>query len=96
MRPPAFCQHRSKKTAIYGWALIKGTTSGTTQKNLLATNELLDMLPGIASGRLNVHASKLGDALDILQYGLSVGKSIDQIQQELEEARLLESKTCKE
>ena len=62
----------------------------------LPDNELLDMLPGVASGRLNVRTSKLGDALDILQYGLSVGKSFDEIQQELKETGLFESTACKE
>ena len=77
-------------------AIIQGTSSGLTQKNLLRANELLDMIPGVASGRLNVPPSKLEKALSIIEYGLSIGKSVDQIQQELEEGGLLESTVCEQ
>jgi RHS repeat-associated protein len=75
-------------------AIIQGTTSGLTQKTLLGANELLDMLPGVASGRLKVDPSKLREVLSIIKYGLSIGKSIDKIQQELEESGFLESTDC--
>jgi RHS repeat-associated protein len=75
-------------------AVIKGTTSGLTQKNLLAANELLDMIPGIVSGKLNVDPTKLEEVLNFIEYGLSIGKSVDQIQKELEEAGVLKSNDC--
>jgi len=58
-------------------AIIQGTTSGQKQKNLLAGNEILDMIPGIASGRVRVDPSKLEGVLNLIEYGLSIGKSVD-------------------
>jgi len=75
-------------------AVIHGTTSGLTQKNLLSANEILDMIPGIVSGKIQVDPSKLDEVLNFIYYGLSTGKSIDQIQQELEEAGMLKPNGC--
>jgi len=75
-------------------AVIQGTTSGSTQKNLLAANELLDMIPSIVSGRLKVDPSKLEKVLNLIEYGLSIGKSVEKIQKELEEAGVLKSDDC--
>ena len=75
-------------------AVIQGTTSGLTQKNLLAANELLDMIPDVVSGRLKVDPSKLEEVLNLIEYGLSMGKSVDQIQKELAETGVLKSDDC--
>lgn len=75
-------------------AVIQQTTSGFTQKSLLAANELFDMIPDIASGRMNIKPSKFGEAIRLIQYGLSIGKSGKQIQKELEDAGFLESIDC--
>ena len=75
-------------------AVIQGTTSGLKQKNLLAANEILDMIPGIVTGRIQVDPSKLDQVLGLIDYGLSIGKSIDQIKQELEDAGLLNPGSC--
>ena len=71
-------------------AVIYGTTSGLKQKNLLAANEILDMIPSIVSG----DPSKMEKVLNLIEYGLSIGKSIEQIQKELEEAGLLKPDGC--
>jgi len=75
-------------------AVIQQTTSGFTQKGLLAANELFDMIPDIASGRMNIRPSKLGEAVRLIEYGLSIGKSGKQIQKELEDAGFLDSIAC--
>jgi len=75
-------------------AVIQSTIFGLTQKNLLAANELLDMIPGVVSGRLKVDPSKVDEAINFIQYGLSIGKSIEQIQEELEEKGSLKSNNC--
>jgi len=71
-------------------AVIQGTTSGLNKKNLLAANEILDMIPGILSG----NPSQLAAVLNSIEYGLSIGKSTDQILKELEEAGLLKPDAC--
>ncbi|MBW2440700.1 MAG: RHS repeat protein [Deltaproteobacteria bacterium] len=75
-------------------AVIQGTTSGLTQKNLLAANELLDMIPGIVSGTLRVDPTKLEEILSLIEYSLSIGKSVNQIQQELVEAGVVIPDDC--
>jgi hypothetical protein len=71
-------------------------TSGLKQKNLLAANEILDMIPVIVTGRLQVDPSNLEQVLEFIEYGISIGKNIDQIQKELEEAGLLKSDNCQQ
>ena len=75
-------------------AIIRNTTSGLTQKNLLAADDLINMVPGIASGRLNISKSDIGQAIGFVQHGLSIGKSAEQIKRELEETGLFVSKPC--
>jgi len=77
-------------------ALIRNTTRGLKKKTLLGANQLLDMLPDIASGRLRVNPSELSQVIDAIQYGLSIGKSGVEIQKELKEAGLLEPDECTE
>jgi len=77
-------------------AIIKGTTPpGLTQDTLLGMNEILDMFPDIASGRLYLPSSKMADVADYIQYGISIGKSAEQIQEELMKAGLLKERKCK-
>ncbi len=71
-------------------AVIQETTSGLAQKNLLAASEILDLIPGLASG----NPSRLVEALNIIEYGLSIGKSVDEILEEVEEAGLLKPDPC--
>jgi hypothetical protein len=75
-------------------AIIQEIASGLTQKNLLAANELLDLIPGVVSLRLKVDSSQLEQVLNIVQYGLSIGKSVGQIQKELEENGILLPNNC--
>jgi phosphate/sulfate permease len=76
-------------------AIIRNTTCGLTRKNLLAANDLLDMIPGIAAGRLDVSNSKLSQVISFVQHGLSIGKSVEQIQSELEEAGWFAPNPCR-
>ena len=64
------------------------------KKGFLAANELLDMIPGIVNGGLRVDPSSLEEALSLIEYGISIGKSVDQIQRELEEAGFLRQNNC--
>lgn len=75
-------------------AVIRGSTSGLKKKGFLAANELLDMIPGIVNGGLRVDPSSLEEALSLIEYGISIGKSVDQIQRELEEAGFLRQNNC--
>ena len=82
-------------------AIIRGTTTGLTQENLLNINELINILPDIASGRLNIPSSRIGEVMAYVQYSLKIGKSAEEITKDLEEAGLLgvnepiEAQECK-
>jgi len=75
-------------------AIIQEFTTGLTQKNLLAANELLEIIPSLASGGLNANPGHLQNALSLIKYSLSIGKSVNQIKNELKESGLLESNDC--
>jgi len=72
-------------------AVIKGTVSpGMTQDNLLALNQILDMVPDVLSGRVNIPPSKIGEVAIYIHYLLSIGASTQDIVQELDKLGYIE------
>jgi hypothetical protein len=81
-------------------ALIKGTIRpGMTQDKILALNQIMDMLPDVATGRVSIPATKIGEIATYIDYLLSIGFSTRDVVRELERMGYIKddnTKPCEE